>query len=245
MKSYALRLTMLFCAYAIAFNALLVGGAPARAEESPARGPQTLIWQLNNLAVVGGVPTELVGAPQLQKDENRSVACFDGVDDGVFVPVNPIEGWAQFTIEICFKPDGSGPPAQRFLHIQDMKERRALIETRLMPGKQWALDTFLFESNERRLTLIDRSRLHPTDRWYWAALVYDGKMMAHYVDGVREIQGAVQIAPMDAGRISLGVRQNKIYWFKGLIAEVRFTPAALTAERLQRCVDGQLPLSGD
>jgi hypothetical protein len=32
----------------------------------------------------------------------------------------------------------------------------------------------------------------------------------------------------------VGVRQNKVYWFKGAIKEVRFTPAALAPEKLQR-----------
>jgi len=39
---------------------------------------------------------------------------------------------------------------------------------------------------------------------------------------------------MSAGQISLGVRQNKVYWFKGGIREVRFHSAALTPENLQR-----------
>jgi hypothetical protein len=51
---------------------------------------------------------------------------------------------------------------------------------------------------------------------------------------VKELEGNVTIPPMDAGRISLGVRQNKVYWFKGGIREVRFSPAALAPAELQR-----------
>ena len=39
---------------------------------------------------------------------------------------------------------------------------------------------------------------------------------------------------MAAGQVSLGVRQNKVYWFKGGIREVRWHATALKAEQLQR-----------
>jgi len=32
--------------------------------------------------------------------------------------------------------------------------------------------------------LLDRKKLHPTGTWAWVALVYDGKIMSDYVDGV-------------------------------------------------------------
>jgi hypothetical protein len=38
---------------------------------------------------------------------------------------------------------------------------------------------------------------------------------------------------MVTGRTSIGVRQNRVSWFKGAIAEVRFTPAALPADQLR------------
>jgi hypothetical protein len=58
--------------------------------------------------------------------------------------------------------------------------------------------------------------------------------MSHYVNGVLELEGVVAFAPMSAGRTSIGVRQNRVSWFKGAISEVRFTPAALPATRLRR-----------
>jgi hypothetical protein len=107
------------------------------------------------------------------------------------------------------------------------------METRVTPDKQWSLDTFLFQDADHKLTLLDRTHLHPTDRWYWVALVYDGTKMSHYINGVRELEGAVAFAPMSEGRASIGVRQNRVSWFKGAIGEVRFTPAALSAAQLR------------
>jgi hypothetical protein len=150
------------------------------------------------------------------------------------VPANPLQGLAQFTLEALIRPEAGGTPEQRFLHIQDEEASRALMEIRLTDGG-WALDTFLFSKKTgKSLPLLDRARLHPTGRWTWVALVYAHGHMTHYINGVKELEGDVDIPPMDAGRISLGVRQNKVYWFKGGIREVRVTSAALAPEQLQR-----------
>ena len=132
-----------------------------------------------------------------------------------------------------FKPDGTGGEEQRFLHLEDEMKHRVLMETRVRDGS-WSLDTFLFQDATHKLTLLDRAKKHPTDRWYWVALVYDGKTMTHYVNSERELGGDVEFPPMTTGRTSVGVRQNRVSWFKGAIAELRFTPAALPADRLAR-----------
>jgi len=54
------------------------------------------------------------------------------------------------------------------------------------------------------------------------------------VNGELELAGEVAFAPMTTGRTSIGVRQNRVSWFKGAIAEVRFTAVALSADRLMR-----------
>ena len=196
----------------------------------PDHGEPT-VWALRDAASVGGHATEVVGSPRVAGLDDAIV--FDGKGDGLFVPSNPIAGWSAFTIEVRFKPDGSGGEEQRFLHLEDDLKHRVLMETR-MRDRQWSLDTFLHQDAEHRLTLLDRTRLHPTDRWYWVALVYDGSKMSSYVNGELELAGEVAFAPMTTGRTSIGVRQNRVSWFKGAIAEVRFTAVALSADRLMR-----------
>jgi hypothetical protein len=193
------------------------------------------VWLLRDVAKVAHHHADIVGAPRAIGSGAQAAIVFDGKADGLFVPDNPIAGWPAFTIEARFKPDGAGSEEQRFLHLEDGHKRRVLMETRVTRDRQWALDTFLFQDADHKLTLLDRTRLHPTDRWYWVALVYDGTRMSHYVDGVLELEGLVAFAPMSAGRTSIGVRQNRVSWFKGAIGEVRFTPAALPAARLQSC----------
>ena len=208
----------------------LTACAMAPSQESAA--PE--VWSLGDVSKVAGSVTEVVGAPRRLTSGTDTAIVFDGKGDGLFVPVNPLAGWTAFTIEVRFMPDGSGGEEQRFLHLEDPLKHRVLIETRVTPDKQWSLDTFLFQDAEHKLTLLDRTRLHPTDRWYWVALVYDGSRMSHYVNGELELEGSVAFAPMTAGRTSIGVRQNRVSWFKGAISEVRFTPAALPATKLRQ-----------
>jgi len=193
-----------------------------------------VIWKLEDPATVGGFTTKVFGAPKVLTETGAKALVFDGKSDGVLVPVNPVAGMAQFTIEVLIKPDGTGDEEQRFLHLQDSRESRIMIETRVTKDKQWALDTFLFTDKEHSRPLLDKTILHPTDQWHWVALVYDGKKMANFVNGVKELEGDVAVSPMLAGQMSIGVRQNLVYWYKGAIQEIRFHPVALAPSALQR-----------
>ena len=195
--------------------------------------PRPVVWTLDSAAWAGGLQATVLGTPRFVDNGVGPAACFNGKDDGLVFPVNPIAGWSQFTIEVLFRPDADGAEAQRFLHIEDERQSRALIEIRLTPEGRWSLDTFLL-SGENGLPLLDRAKLHPAGRWYWVALVYDGKKEAHFVDGTKEMEGEVAYAPMTKGQTSLGVRLNRVFWFKGGIREVRFSPTALGPAELQR-----------
>lgn len=191
------------------------------------------IWRLEQPAEIGGHPATVMGHPQAVAEKDGSAIHFDGVADGLLLPVNPLVDLTEFTIELLFKPEAGGPAEQRFLHVQDEHSNRALMEIRLT-GDQWALDTFLHAEQPRAdRTLLDRTKRHPAGRWTWIALVFQNGHMAHYVNGVKELEGDVAFTPMVAGQISLGVRQNRIFWFKGAIREVRFHPVALAEGALQ------------
>jgi hypothetical protein len=205
---------------------------PGRPEAPADRAaPAAVVWTLDRLDQIAGCVPEVLGAPRLTEDGRA--ARFNGVDEGIVVPVNPIAGWAQFTIEALIEPAAGGAPEQRFLHFEDERGNRGLLELRLLEDGRWCLDAFLL-SGDRRLALIDRTLLHPAGRWHWVALRYDGRRMASFVNGKAELEGEIAVAPMAAGRTSLGVRLNRISWFKGAIREVRFHAAALAPDRLQR-----------
>ena len=210
---------------------LLAGGAvfasPLRADE---------VWHLDGGPRLGGHAVNPVGAPRVIDVEGGKALAFDGAKDGLFVPTIPIAGADTFTLEVLFSPAPAGPEAQRFFHLQDTEGRRALMEIRTN-GKDWWLDAFLhtnLANGGKGLALIDPHRTHPTGKWYWVAMRYDGKTLADFVNGTKELEGPGHFAPLGDGKISLGVRQNLVYWFKGSIREVRFHREALRDDQLQR-----------
>jgi hypothetical protein len=189
-------------------------------------------WRLDNLASIGGHPVTQLGTPRVVPTPAGPAVEFNGRADGLVLETNPLEGLRTFTLEAEFQPAVDGADEQRFLHIEEHETgNRALLETRLLPGGRWVLDTFL-NSGESSRTLIDRTKTHAAEQWYAAALVYDGVEMRHYVDGVLEASGPVSFAPLGPGRTSLGVRLNQVSWFKGRLRLVRVTPEALPPPRL-------------
>jgi hypothetical protein len=193
-----------------------------------------VVWKLDSLKSIGGHAAEVLGAPSMVEGTASEPALhFNGESDGVILPVNPIAGWSRFTIEALFLPDTDGPSEQRFVHLADIDQRRVLLETRNPDATSWTLDTFL-RGQKDDCTLRDMTKLHPPGQWAWVALVYDGRTMSHYVNGVKELEAPVRFEPMTSGRTSIGVRLDRQYWFKGSIREIRFHPTALIPEALQR-----------
>jgi Concanavalin A-like lectin/glucanases superfamily len=208
---------------------LLAAAGRSLAAGDPAPAPPVL-WKLDSLRSIGGHAPEVLGAPRVTAG---TAVQFNGVDDGLILPVDPLAGWREFTIEALIRPETGGAAEQRFLHIEDAHGHRATMEIRLTADGRWALDTFLLGGGSRR-TLLDRTRLHPADRWTWVALRYDGRQMTSFVNGVMELEGPVDVSPFTAGRTALGVRLNRVYWFRGAIREVRFEARALEASDLQQ-----------
>jgi len=222
----------------LTLTALVTAADRARGVEGAVAGVSApIVWTLENVASVGGQKPQVLGAPKVVDAASGGPALeFNGQNDGLVFPLNPIAGWTKFTIEVLIRPDAGGPRAQRFLHIDGGRGSRALLETRSGDGKSWVLDAFLRSGKDHR-TLRNRARRHSAGKWAWVALVYDGARMTDYVNAMRELDGHVVFPPMAGGYTSLGVRLNRVYWFKGCIKEVRFHPTALAPTALQRVAE--------
>ena len=208
--------------------ALVVASRPygACAEEAGASKPT--VWEFNQLESLGGHKLTIVGSPRLIDTPLGKAWEFDGKADGVFIDANPVAGLKQFTAEVVFRPYPDGPKEQRFLHFQERgdTEDRLLFETRLTDDGHWFLDTFI-KSGEGNHTLKAEKSLHKIGPWYHAAVTMDGKMMRHYVNGVEELSAETNFKPQGEGQTSVGVRLNKVFWYKGAIRQVRITPRVL------------------
>jgi hypothetical protein len=196
---------------------------------------QTEVWTFERLDKLGNHVTKVLGNPQLIDSTEGKAVEFDGVDDAMFVDIHPLAGAETFTWEVIFRPYKGGKGEQRFFHLQSVDPKtkadiptRLLLETRLT-GDQWYLDSFALSGNASR-ALIDRTKLHPLDRWHHVAMVYDGREFRHYVN--RQLQGSaeVQLKPQPEGRASAGVRINLVDYFKGAIRLARFTRRPLAPE---------------
>jgi hypothetical protein len=213
---------------------LLLSTAGLTIAQSGAAAGRSTVWKFDNLKKIAGLPVEILGEPRVVKTDRGKGILFDGIDDGIFIRQNPLAGAKTFTIEAIFRPYAGGEKEQRWLHIEDTEnvESRAMLETRLN-GNAWFLDTFL-KSGDNRLPLFAENFKHPVGRWYHIALVYDGSEMRHYVDGKLELTGKINFKTFGKGITSIGVRQNKVYWFKGAVLKARFTNRAIRQSELMK-----------
>jgi len=191
------------------------------------------IWNFDRLDEIGGHKTTLLGHPRVIDTPRGRAIEFNGVDDAIYVGVHPLAGVEAYTWEVIFRPDKGGAPEQRFFHLQeDGSDNRMLFEIRLI-GDEWCLDSFA-KSGDSSRALMDRAKLHPAGEWYAVEAVYDGRELRNYVDGVLQGQGELHMAPQKAGQTSVGVRFNKVNYFKGAVRTARMTPRALQPSEFLR-----------
>ena len=187
------------------------------------------LWRFDRIDRIGGHAAIVLGHPRVVETPQGKAVEFNGVDDALFLNVHPLAGARTFTWEVVFRPATGGAAEQRFFHLQEEgTPTRMLFEIRVI-GHQWCLDSFALSGTESK-ALIDRTRLHPLDRWYHAALVYDGRELRSYVDGVLEGSAELHLSPQQDGRTSIGTRIDKRDYFKGAVMLARMTRKALAPE---------------
>jgi hypothetical protein len=207
-------------------------GAAANAE--PPQRVDSEVWSFDRLENIGGHRTTVLGEPRIVDSPVGKAVEFDGVDDALFIDNQPLAGAEAFTWEAIFRPDG-GQREQRWFHLSEQDpvtgadtENRMLFEIRAMDDK-WFFDSYN-QSGAASATLMNKTALHPLGVWYHVASVYDGKRFSNYVNGVREGAADVELAPHRPGRASVGMRINKVFYFKGAVHLARFTRRALSPE---------------
>ena len=197
------------------------------------------VWKFDNLSRIGGMTPKVEGSPQLVESPVGKAVQFNGKDTGLFFPGRPLVGAKTFTIEAIFRPEG-GDFQQRWMHIAETDPKtgldanpggtsdpnpRFMFEVRVVDG-QWYMDAFVNSASGSK-ALIDPKKLHPINQWYAVEQSYDGKTYRSYVNGVLENEGDVAFTPHGAGHMMVGVRMNHVNYFKGSVAEARFTDRAL------------------
>jgi hypothetical protein len=215
--------------------ALAVGALACAMGGQTAADSQSTIWRFDNIGMLGGHPTHVLGHPYVIDSPYGKTIAFNGVDDALFVDVHPLAGASQYTWEVIFRPDADGAQAQRFFHLSEIDpatgedtSNRMLFEIRIVKG-QWCLDSFAASGSSNR-TLLNCNDLHPLGAWYRVTAVYDGKMLRNYVGDEMQGEGELHLTPQGPGHSSIGTRINQRDYFKGAVFEARFTPRALKPE---------------
>jgi Concanavalin A-like lectin/glucanases superfamily len=227
---------------ALAPFAAILGSDPDRTPRTSTRGqtpnPDAVIWSFDRLENIGGHKTTVLGNPRIIDAPGGKAVEFDGVDDALFIDDHPLAGAQQFTWEAIFRPDG-GEREQRWFHLSEQDpatgedtDNRMLFEIRVV-GDSWFLDSYN-QSGTASKALMNKTAVHPLGKWYHVASVYDGKEFSNYVDGVREGAAELYLAPHRQGHASVGVRINKVFYFKGAVQMARFTRRALAPSEFLR-----------
>ena len=209
---------------------------------SGASAQEQQVWKFDNLSHIGGLTPKVEGNPQIVDSPVGKAVQFNGKDTGLFFSGRPLVGAKTFTIEAIFRPEG-GAFEQRWMHIAQTDPKtgldanpsgtgdpnpRHMFEVRVKDG-QWYLDAFV-NSAAGSKALIDPNKTHPINQWYAVAQTYDGKTYRSYVNGVLENEADVAFTPDGPGHMMVGVRMNHVNYFKGSVAEARFTTHALKPE---------------
>lgn len=169
------------------------------------------------------------GNPTVTSSPYGDALLFNGLDDGIFLDQTPLLNLPEFTIEVIMRPDKNGLAEQRFLHMGEMSGERVMLETRLTPDGYWYVDAFV-QSGEVKLTMIDSTKLHSLGEWYNVALVNKKGKLEVFINGKTEFKEKIPFTPFTGGKTSLGVRQNKVYWYKGAFYKIRITPKAISPD---------------
>lgn len=219
-------------------RAVLAGAAALAAAGGASAQGAPEVWSFARPDQVAGRATEVLGEPRVAPGPGGKAVLFDGVDDGLVVPVHPLAGAVAFTIEAVIRPDG-GKFEQRWLHLaQDAPDEgvsggtRMLFEVRVVEDA-WYLDAFVKGPGYSQ-TLIAPEKRHPVGRWAHVAQVCDGRSYACFVDGVLQAQAQIAFTAQGPGRTSVGVRMNRVDWFQGALREARFSPRALRPAEFRR-----------
>jgi hypothetical protein len=218
-------------------RSVLAGGlASALAPAASAAKPTSTLWIFDRLDRIGGLRPHIEGHPKIIDSPLGKATQFNGVDDALFIDCHPLAGASTFTFEAFIRPDG-GAFEQRWFHLAADEpvpappkpaNTRFLFEIRVVEN-QWYLDAFT-QGPGYKQTLAFPDKLHAIGQWHHVAQTYDGKSYRSWVNGVLQGEAYVDFQPQGRGRASVGVRMNRVNYFKGAIREARFSPFARTPQ---------------
>lgn len=194
----------------------------------------TTEWLLAHLASEKSSNVEISGNPKIVNSPYGEALSFNGIDDALFLNELPLKSLQEFTVEMIFKPEVNGVFEQRILHIGESTKDRMLLEIRAVDNN-WYFDGYTASGTNKK-ALIDEKLIHPLEQWYHVAFVVTPKNRTTYVNGKQELFLDFPFLPIESGQTSIGVRMNKVCWFKGAIYKIRITPKQINPKDFMRFI---------
>jgi hypothetical protein len=182
-------------------------------------------WIMSDLLRPEAKNLRITGAPGTSKFKEGLAVTFNGSSDGITIDEMPLAGLHEFTIEVIFNPASGGGFEQRFLHAGEVQGDRVLLELRANQDN-WYSDAFI-KTGDDQLALIDTGQLHTFDKWYHLAYVNDNGKFSAWINGIKELEGQLNVTALKSGKTSFGMRQNEVSWFKGSVYKIRVSASAL------------------
>lgn len=196
---------------------------------TPAVAPnKTTEWVLASLLDKKPTQLEISGAPKTVASPYGEAVYFDGVGDAFFLKEMPLQSLQEFTVEMIFNPDKNASFEQRVLHIGEVTKGRMLLEIRAV-ASNWFFDGYAASGTNKK-ALNDEKLLHPLGQWHHVAFVVSPDNLTTYVNGKLELQTPFSFEPIESGTTAIGVRLNKVSWFKGAIYKIRISPKQLSPD---------------
>ena len=112
-------------------------------------------------------------------------------------------------------------------------ESRVLLEVNVLDSESWRLHSFISAGKDKQELENDETS-HDLGKWYWVAMTYnqENNELHHFVNGYQETTATFVRPPMKKGEMGIGSKLSREHFFKGCVREVRFTTAALSADKL-------------
>lgn len=177
-------------------------------------------WIITDL-LEAGEGVSVVGNPKIIDSPFGRAVHFNGEEDGIFLEEMPLRNLSEFTVEMLIRFDAGGNHEQRYFHTGSVREDRLLLEMRSNTDT-WYLDGMV-ETSGNWVVLMSPEDVHQFGHWYHIAFTVKKGEQITYVNGIKELEGKVEFTPISEGRTSIGVRQNRVSWFRGAIYSIKIT----------------------
>lgn len=204
----------------------------SKAQITDASSDKKTEWLVASLLQNKTEQTTILGNPKTVHSPYGKAVAFNGIDDALFLKEMPLKGLKSFTVEMIFKPESNGVFEQRVLQIGEITGDRMLLEIRVL-NNNWYFDGFV-ASKGVKLALATEELLHPLEKWYHVAFVVTPNSLTTFVNGKQELHKNYTFNPIQNGQTSIGVRMNKVTWFKGAIYKIQISPEALKPNQFLR-----------